>query len=46
VKDTQAQRSSAALTIDGAGQFSDPEEIPGAHSNRFISWNLFCALQY
>lgn len=29
VKDTQAQRSSVALTIDGAGQFSDPEELPG-----------------
>ena len=29
MKDTQAQRSSVALTIDGAGQFSDPEELPG-----------------
>lgn len=29
VKDTQAQRSSVALTIDGAGQFSDPEDVPG-----------------
>lgn len=29
VKDTQAQRSSVALTVDGAGQFADPEELPG-----------------
>lgn len=29
VKDSQAQRSSVALTIEGAGQFSDPEELPG-----------------
>ncbi|KAL7467233.1 hypothetical protein ACHAXS_007483 [Conticribra weissflogii] len=29
VKDSQAQRSSVALTVDGAGQFSDPDELPG-----------------
>eukprot|EP00804_Cyclotella_cryptica_P024169 CCRYP_019498-RA/>CCRYP_019498-RA protein AED:0.03 eAED:0.03 QI:415/1/1/1/0.66/0.5/4/284/1037 len=29
VKDTQAQRSSVALTVDGAGQFADPKELPG-----------------
>ncbi len=29
VKDSQAQRSSVALTVDGAGQFSDPYELPG-----------------
>mmetsp|Transcript_23282 Transcript_23282/g.45042 ORF Transcript_23282/g.45042 Transcript_23282/m.45042 type:complete len:1027 (+) Transcript_23282:268-3348(+) len=29
VKDSQAHRSSVALTIEGAGQFSDPEELPG-----------------
>lgn len=29
VKDSQAQRASVAMSIDGAGQFSDPREIPG-----------------
>ena len=29
VKDTMAQRSSVALSIDGAGQFAEPPEIPG-----------------
>lgn len=29
VKDKQSLRSSVALTIDGAGQFSDPQDIPG-----------------
>lgn len=29
VKDSMAQRSSVALSIDGAGQFAEPEYIPG-----------------
>jgi hypothetical protein len=29
VKDSLVQRSSVALSIDGAGQFSEPEDIPG-----------------
>jgi insulysin len=29
VSDKQAVRAAAALAIDGAGQFSDPEELPG-----------------
>lgn len=37
VKDTQAQRSSVALTIEGAGQFSDPEELPGKFLVQYLS---------
>lgn len=29
VKDSTAQRSAVALAIDGAGQFAEPEDIPG-----------------
>jgi len=45
VQDKMAQRSSVALSIDGAGQFAEPDEIPGlAHLMEHIVLSSTCRL--